>query len=199
MPTISLCMIVKNEEANLACCLDSVADLVDEIIIVDTGSTDRTVEIASRYTEKVYSYSWRDDFSDARNESFSRAAMDYCMWMDADDVLEGTQRDGFLQLKRTLSPDADMIRLRFIRKTHCQKDFMLWRGSARLGGVSGVDFNVLGNPAELIRKLKVNTDIAVFVNLDMVYQLNQNFAGQLFDVLIFRKGYQRGMLLVNAV
>ena len=66
------------------------------------------------------------------------------------------------------------IRLRFIRKTHCQKDFMLWRGSARLGGVSGVDFNVLGNPAELIRKLKVNTDIAVFVNLDMVYQLNQN-------------------------
>lgn len=199
MPTISLCMIVKNEEANLACCLDSVADLVDEIIIVDTGSTDRTVEIASRYTEKVYSYSWRDDFSDARNESFSRAAMDYCMWMDADDVLEGTQRDGFLQLKRTLSPDADMIRLRFIRKTHCQKDFMLWRGSARLGGVSGVDFNVLGNPAELVRKLKMNADIAVFVNLDMVYQFNQDFAGQLFDVLIFRKGYQRGMLLVNAV
>ena len=57
---------------------------------------------------------------------------------------------------------------------------MLWRGSARLGGVSGVDFNILGNPAELVRKLKVNTDIAVFVNLDMVYQLNQNFAGQLF-------------------
>ncbi len=199
MPTISLCMIVKNEEANLACCLDSVADLVDEIIIVDTGSTDRTVEIASRYTEKVYSYSWRDDFSDARNESFSRAAMDYCMWMDADDVLEGTQRDGFLQLKRTLSPDADMIRLRFIRKTHCQKDFMLWRVSARLGGVSGIDFNVLGNPAELVRKLKMNADIAVFVNLDMVYQFNQDFAGQLFDVLIFRKGYQRGMLLVNAV
>ena len=91
------------------------------------------------------------------------------------------------------------VRLRFIRKTHCQKDFMLWRGSARLGGVSGVDFNVLGNLAELVRKLKVNADIAVFVNLDMVYQLNQNFAGQLFDVLIFCKRYQRRMLLVNAV
>ena len=76
---------------------------------------------------------------------------------------------------------------------------MLWRGSARLGGVGGVDFNVLVNPAELVRKLKVNADIAVFVNLDMVYQLNQNFPGQLFDVLIFRKGYQRRMLLVNAV
>ena len=76
---------------------------------------------------------------------------------------------------------------------------MLWRGSARLGGVSGIDFNVLGNPAELVRKLKMNANIAVFVNLDMVYQFNQDFAGQLFDVLIFRKGYQRGMLLVNAV
>lgn len=61
---------------------------------------------------------------------------------------------------------------------------MLWRELARLGGVSGVDFNVLGNPAELVRKLKLDADVAVFVNLDMVYQLNKDFAGQLFDVLI---------------
>lgn len=61
MPTISLCMIVKNEEANLARCLDSVAGLVDEMIIVDTGSTDRTVEIASGYTKNVYSYPWKND------------------------------------------------------------------------------------------------------------------------------------------
>ena len=57
---------------------------------------------------------------------------------------------------------------------------MLWRGSARLGGVSGVDFNVLGNPVELVRKLKVNADIAVFVNLDMVYQLNLNLGRNIF-------------------
>ena len=69
---------------------------------------------------------------------------------------------------------------------------MLWRGSARLGGVGGVDFNVLGNPAELVRKLEMNADIAVFVNLDMVYQLNQNFPGQLFDVLIFTKATSAG-------
>ena len=61
---------------------------------------------------------------------------------------------------------------------------MLWRGSARLGGAGGGDFNVLGNPAELVRKLEMNADIALFVNLDMVYQLNQNFSSQLFDVLI---------------
>ena len=92
MPTISLCMIVKNEEKHIARCLDSVAGLVDEIVIVDTGSSDRTVEIASRYTPRVYSYPWKDDFSDARNHAFSKATMDYCMWMDADDVLEEAER-----------------------------------------------------------------------------------------------------------
>ena len=88
MPTISLCMIVKNEEMHIARCLDSVAGLADEIIIIDTGSDDRTKEIASGYTSKVYSYPWKDDFSEARNYSFSKASMDYCMWLDADDILE---------------------------------------------------------------------------------------------------------------
>ena len=66
-------MIVKNEEMHLARCLDSIAKLVDEIIIVDTGSADRTKEIASQYTPNVYSYPWKDDFSAARNYSFSKA------------------------------------------------------------------------------------------------------------------------------
>ena len=113
MATISLCMIVKNEEQHLVRCLDSVAKLVDEIIIVDTGSTDRTVEIASNYTEKVYTHPWTDDFSEARNYSFSKASMDYCMWMDADDVLEKTELDKFLQLKQSLSPDIDIVMMKY--------------------------------------------------------------------------------------
>ncbi len=113
MATISLCMIVKNEEMHIARCLDSVAGLVEEIIIVDTGSTDRTVEIASGYTPKVYSYPWKDDFADARNESFSRASMDYCMWMDADDILEEEERDKFLELKQSLPPDVDMVMMKY--------------------------------------------------------------------------------------
>lgn len=113
MATISLCMIVKNEELHIARCLDSVAKLVDEIIIVDTGSTDRTVEIVSGYTQKLYSYSWNDDFSDARNYSFSKASMEYCMWMDADDVLDESEKDKFLQLKQTLSPDTDIVMMRY--------------------------------------------------------------------------------------
>ncbi len=113
MPTISLCMIVKNEELHIARCLDSVAELVEEIIIIDTGSTDRTVEIASNYTSKVYSYQWKDDFSDARNYSFSKASMDYCMWMDADDILEETEKDKFLQLKQSLLPDIDIVMMKY--------------------------------------------------------------------------------------
>ena len=77
--TISLCMIVKNEEKVLARCLESAKGFADEIIIVDTGSQDRTKEIARAYTEKIYDFSWKDDFSAARNESFSKASMDYCM------------------------------------------------------------------------------------------------------------------------
>ena len=113
MPTISLCMIVKDEEMHIERCLDSMSELVEEIIIVDTGSTDRTVEIVSDYTSKVYSYPWKDDFSDARNYSFSRASMDYCMWMDADDILEKEEKDKFLQLKQSLAPDIDFVMMKY--------------------------------------------------------------------------------------
>ena len=106
-------MIVKNEEMHIARSLESVAELVDEIIVVDTGSVDRTVEIAAGYTRKVYSYPWKDDFSDARNFSFSKATMDYCMWMDADDILEEVEKDEFLQLKQTLSSDTDIVMMKY--------------------------------------------------------------------------------------
>ena len=73
MISISLCMIVKNEELVLGRCLDSVKNLMDEIIIVDTGSTDKTKEIASLYTNKIYDFPWINDFAAARNFSFSKA------------------------------------------------------------------------------------------------------------------------------
>ena len=109
MVSVSLCMIVKNEEDVLARCLDSVSHLVDEIVIVDTGSTDRTKEIAARYTDLIFDFPWRDDFAAARNESFSRASMDYCMWLDADDVLLEEDQKAFLTLKETLAPSVSVV------------------------------------------------------------------------------------------
>jgi tetratricopeptide (TPR) repeat protein len=86
-PTISLCMIVKNEERFLRQCLDSVENCVDEIIIVDTGSTDRTVEIARQYTNNVYFHPWEGDFSKHRNQSIRYATKDWIFILDADEVL----------------------------------------------------------------------------------------------------------------
>lgn len=97
MITISLCMIVKNEEEVLDRCLSSIADLMDEIIIVDTGSTDRTKEIARRYTSKIYDFTWTGNFADARNYSFSKASAQYIYCADADEVLDAeiTPNSGF--------------------------------------------------------------------------------------------------------
>lgn len=113
MITISLCMIVKNEQEVLSRCLDSVKEIVDEIIIVDTGSTDKTKEIARAYTGKVYDFEWVDDFSAARNHSFSFATEDYIMWMDADDVLLEEDRSKLLLLKENLSPDVDVVMMKY--------------------------------------------------------------------------------------
>ena len=107
MPLISLCIIARNEESVLGRCLDSVADLVDEIILVDTGSTDRTKAAAAEYAAKIYDFPWCDDFSAARNFAVSQAVGDYWMWLDADDVIEGENHE---KLRRILEhPDADVV------------------------------------------------------------------------------------------
>lgn len=113
MISISLCMIVKNEEAVLARCLDSVADLVEEIIIVDTGSTDRTKEIAAGYTDKIYDFQWIHDFSAARNYAFSLAACDYIYSADADEVLDQENRERFRLLKEQLSPQVEIVQMKY--------------------------------------------------------------------------------------
>lgn len=84
---VSLCMIVKNEEKNLSKCLESVNSFVDEIVIVDTGSSDQTKEIARNYTDKVFDYAWCDDFAKARNYSLSKADNDWVLILDADEKI----------------------------------------------------------------------------------------------------------------
>lgn len=107
----SLCMIVKNEEDVLARCLDSIEDIAAEIIIVDTGSTDATKEIAARYTPKVYDFAWCDDFSAARNFSLSKASKPYIMWLDADDVILPDDGKLLKELTKSLPEDTDIVML----------------------------------------------------------------------------------------
>lgn len=87
-PSLSACMIVKNEEKFLAQCLTSIKDAVDEIIIVDTGSTDKTIEIAQSFHAKIYCHPWKNSFSDARNHSLSYAKCDWILQIDADETLD---------------------------------------------------------------------------------------------------------------
>lgn len=87
MVLISLCMITKNEENFLEQCLNSVKDLVKEIVIVDTGSSDQTKEIAKKFTNKIFDFKWCDDFSAARNESLKHATGEWIMILDADEVI----------------------------------------------------------------------------------------------------------------
>jgi len=111
---ISLCMIVRNEEDCLERCLESVKGAVEEIVILDTGSTDATKEIARRYTDRVLDYTWRDDFAHARNMAFSCATKPYLMWMDADDVLERSEREKLLALKPALNGSIDAVMMPYV-------------------------------------------------------------------------------------
>lgn len=111
MVSFSLCMIVKNEEKVLSRCLDSLCDVMDEIIIVDTGSTDRTKEIAGKYTDKVYDYKWCDDFADARNFAASKAVGDYIYTADADEYLDEENKVKLSQLKRIMLPEIEIVQM----------------------------------------------------------------------------------------
>lgn len=99
-PKISLVMIVKNEEANLQRCLESVQTIVDEIVIVDTGSEDRTKEIAKGFNANIYDFEWCNDFSAARNYALSKAKGEWRLVLDADEyVLSGTKESLLNSLK----------------------------------------------------------------------------------------------------
>lgn len=117
--TLSLSMIVRDEEPVIGRLLKQVSPFVDEIIIVDTGSTDKTIEICESYGAKVFHFEWIDDFSAARNEALSHCTSDWIMWLDADDVLPLDSIHHLVGTKNTvLNDDLDVVYAPY----HCQFD-----------------------------------------------------------------------------
>jgi glycosyltransferase involved in cell wall biosynthesis len=109
MKTFSLAMIVRNEEQILARCLDSLAPIADEIVIVDTGSIDATKQIAARYTEKIVDLSWQDNFAEARNFMMSQTSCDYVLLADADEQFSDSVVTELAACKHRLNDENAVI------------------------------------------------------------------------------------------
>jgi len=124
-------MIVKDEEASLKECLSPIKDLLDEIIIVDTGSSDRTKDIAKSFTDKVYSFKWSDDFSSARNLSISRASKSWILVLDPD---ENISKHDLIKIKGILSSckDKDILGYRLIQNSYHDGRVISVRGICRV-------------------------------------------------------------------
>jgi glycosyltransferase involved in cell wall biosynthesis len=116
MATVSLCMMVKNEEKILARCLESIVEIADEIIIVDTGSTDKTVEIAQKYVKNVYHKPWFDDFSGMRNYVESLATKEYILRWDGDWVLDKNAMKTLKKLKQMDFFECDLVNFSLVEK-----------------------------------------------------------------------------------
>jgi glycosyltransferase involved in cell wall biosynthesis len=123
---VSACVIAKNEEHNLPTCLGPLVGLVDEIIIVDTGSTDRTIEVAKQFEAKVFIFPWVDSFAAARNETLRHATGDWIFWMDADDRLDDANREKLRVLLENL-PNENVA---YSMKTVCLPDPITRRTTA---------------------------------------------------------------------
>lgn len=190
MKTLNLVMIVKNEERCLAHCLESVKNLVDDIIIVDTGSTDNTKEIALSFGARIYDFIWINDFSAARNFALSKSDSDWNLILDADEYLtkgnrqdianflNNTQQLGAIQIKSAymdngeLSYGIDFItRLipkgtNYTGKIHEQIDSKLPRYSIPL--IFDHDGYLLPNKSErnlpiLLKELELNTNDSYYL------------------------------------
>jgi glycosyltransferase involved in cell wall biosynthesis len=111
-PKVSLTMIVRDESEHLPRCLQSVSGIFDEIVVVDTGSTDRTKEIAASFGARVFDFPWIDDFAAARNESLRHATGDYVFWLDADDVIQPPEREKLAAFLSRLPTDPVAYRCR---------------------------------------------------------------------------------------
>ncbi|MBE5894736.1 MAG: glycosyltransferase family 2 protein [Lachnospiraceae bacterium] len=189
MITMSLCMIVKNEEKVLRRCLDSLEGLFEEIIIVDTGSTDDTKKIAAEYTDKVYDYQWIDDFADARNFAFSKATMEYIYSADADEVLDEKNKARFRALKEALLPEVEIVQMWYVNTKeyatteNFDKEYRpkLFRRLRSFTWIDAIHESVNLNP------------VVYDSDIEILHMPESNHAGR--DLRVFRKQIEQGCRL----
>lgn len=113
MISISVCLIVKNEEHILSRCLKCLQKIADEIVIVDTGSSDNTKKVAEGFTKNIYNFKWIDDFSAARNFAISKATKEYIYMADADEIIDEENQKKFMILKSALLPEIDVVQMKY--------------------------------------------------------------------------------------
>jgi glycosyltransferase involved in cell wall biosynthesis len=169
---VSLCMIVRNEEMNLEACLGSAAGLTEELVVVDTGSTDRTKEIARAYGARVFDFPWCDDFSAARNASIGHATGDWIFWLDADDRLDLAGRVGLRTLFASLPDTRDGYLVRCVSS-----------GASGLEAMEGDHVRVFRNDPRLRFFYRVHEQVAPSI-------LRARGTLRTTDVVIHHEGYR---------
>src|SRR5229473_1042408 len=142
--SVSLCLMVRNEEESLPGCLQSVAGAANEIIVVDTGSTDRTKEVAANFGAKVFDFPWVDDFAAARNECIRHATGDWIFWMDADERMDEVNREKLKQLFSVISNQSSVIS----QKSSEVREQKSEEGSHGLHGLHGLECPSVSSVAE---------------------------------------------------
>ena len=184
-PFVSLSMIVKNEEKHLAGCLESVKGIADEIVIVDTGSTDRTKEIARRFGAKIYDFPWQDDFSLARNEALKYCTGEWIIYLDADERIVEPSPEELLNILRNTDKSIGGFYC-LIESEHYQMD-----GSTEVhrGGYPRI-FRNLGYPkVKFIGRVHEQIAPSIFQN---------GLSIQFSNIKILHLGYNQGREVLEA-
>ena len=122
---LTLCMLVKNEEKRLAKAINSVKSIIDELIVVDTGSKDKTKQTARKLGAKVFDFKWNDDFSSARNFSIKKATKEWILVLDADETINKRDINKIKGIIRKVNKDKKIMGVKFIQRTYSNKALTL--------------------------------------------------------------------------
>ncbi len=176
--TLSLCIITKDEEKNIARCINSVKDIVDEIVVVDTGSKDKTVEIAESLCARVIHTKWEDDFSKARNTAIENAKSDWILFLDADEVVKEEDVGKIRPLLDDDTVEAYMFK------------FVNYGGASVSSGVTNIHYNfkLFRNNGKLKYVYPIHENLKNVVDgRDLIYKRS--------DITILHYGYLRETII----